>query len=156
MSLMKNYCIIPILIFILFMLVYQCSSAQDYVVTSKRDTLYGDVKSLPFGPEKKVQIQTVDKKKVLLPITQTLSCSIGGEIYHPVKNEKGYVYMKLLKEGYLSLYAYQLDNQITYDGRFLVKKDGSRLDIPNLSFKKLLSKFLSDCGDVSEKISTGE
>src|SRR5690348_5874339 len=105
---MKNYCIIPILIFILFMLVYQCAGAQDYIVTTKRDTIYGEVKSLPFGPERKVQVQTADKKKVLLPITQTLACSIDGVTYHPIRSEKGYVFMKLLKEGYLSLYAYQM------------------------------------------------
>ena len=156
---MKNFCIIPILLFILFMLVYQCTSAQDikdYVVNSKRDTIYGDVKPLLFGADKKVQVQTADKKKIVVPITQTLSFSKDGQIYQPVRSEKGYVFMKLIKEGYLSLYAYQLDNQITYDGRYLVKRDGSRLDIPNLSFKKLLAKFLSDCGDVSEKISSGE
>src|SRR6188768_3527079 len=140
---MKN-CIIPVLIFLLFMLVYQCSKAQDYVVTSKRDTIHGAVKPLLYGAEKKVQVTTSDKKKTILPITQTSSFSYDGEIYHPVRTEKGYVFMKLLKEGYLSLYAFQMENQMTYDGRYLTKKDGTKMEVPNLSFKKNVTKFVAD------------
>jgi hypothetical protein len=64
--------------------------------------------------------------------------------------------MKLLKSGYLSLYAFQLENQVTYDGLLLRKKDGATLEVPNLGFKKLMSKYLSDCEQVSEKIDNGE
>jgi hypothetical protein len=152
---MKN-CIIPVLIFLLFMLVYQCSRAQDYVVTSKRDTIHGTVKPILFGPEKKVQVITSDKKKTVLPITQTFSFSFDGEIYHPVRTEKGYVFMKLLKEGYLSLYAFQMENQMSYDGRYLLKKDGTKMEVPNLGFKKNLTKFVADCSVVADKVDSGE
>jgi hypothetical protein len=152
---MKN-CIIPVLIFLLFMLVYQCSSAQDYVVTSKRDTIHGTVKPMLYGQEKKVQVTTSDKKKTILPITQTFSFSLDGEIYHPIRTEKGYVFMKLLREGYLSLYAFQMENQMTYDGRYLIKKDGTKLEVPNLGFKKGVTKFISDCSVVAAKVDTGE
>jgi hypothetical protein len=138
------------------MLVYQCSRAQDYLVTSKRDTVAGKVKPLLFGPEKKVQITTADKKKTVYSITQTLAFSYENQVYHPVRTGKGYEYMKLRKEGYLSLYNYQLENQITYDGVYLVKKDGSTLDVPNLSFKKQLTKFLSDCSEVADRVSSGD
>lgn len=152
---MKNYCIIPLLIFLLFMLVYQCS-AQDYIVSVKRDTIRGQVKPLTFGPDKKVQVVTADKQKTTLPITQTMAFSWKGDTYHPVKTENGYVFMKLIKEGYLSLYAFQFENQMNYEGRYLVKKDGAKIEVPNLSFKKVVSKFLTDCDEVSTRIDNGE
>ena len=152
---MKNYCIIPVLIFLLFMLVYQCSG-QDYVVTSKRDTIRGDVKPLPYGAEKKVQVVTSDKQKTIFPITQTIAFFFKGETFHPVRTDKGYVFMKLLKDGYLSLYAFQLENQITYDGRYLIKRDGTKVEVPNLGFKKIISNFLADCEEVSARIEEGQ
>jgi hypothetical protein len=153
---MKNFCIIPVLIFLLLMLAYQCGHAQDYVVTVKRDTLRGTVKQLTFSPEKKVQIISADKKKTIISITQLLSFTDKGEIFHPVRNDKGYVFMKLLKSGYLSLYAFQMENQVTYDGLYLVKKDGKRVEIPNLSFKKIITRFLEDCPYVSSRVDSGD
>jgi hypothetical protein len=151
---MKSYCIVPVLIALLLMLAYECSG-QDYVVTTKNDTIRGDVKPLTYGADKKVQVVTTDKKKTVFPITQTFGYSYRGEIFHPVRNEKGYVFMKLIKPGYLSLYGYQMDNQVSYDGRYLVKKDGSRMDVPNITFKKAMTRFLQDCEAVSAKVEQG-
>ncbi len=152
---MKSYCIVPVLIALLLMLAYECSG-QDYVVTSKNDTIRGDVRALTYGPEKKVQVTTADKKKSVFAITQTFGYSIRGEVFHPVRNEKGYVFMKLIKPGYLSLYGFQMENQMNYDGRYLVKKDGARLEVPNITFKKAMTKFLDDCEEVSKRIDVGE
>lgn len=153
---MKSFSIVHILLFILFMLVYQCTQAQDYVVTIKGDTLYGEVKPLSFGPDKKVQIAAADKKKIIYSLFQVRSYSYKSEIYHPVKNDRGYTFMKLIKPGYLSLYAFQLENQLNYDSYFLLKKDGARLEVPNLTFKKVMTKFLEDCTVVKEKLQSGE
>ena len=153
---MKNFCVIHILLFILLMLVYQCANAQDYIVTPVGDTIKGEVKPITFGPEKKVQVTTSDKKKTLYSIFQIRSFSFKNEIFHPVKGEKGYVFMKLLKPGYLSLYGFQLENQVTYDGLYLRKKDGTGIEVPNLTFKKQMTKFLSECEDVTARIDKGE
>lgn len=153
---MKNLCFIHILLFLLMMLIYQCAGAQDYIITTKGDSISGEVKPLSFGVEKKVQVTTPEGKKSVFSILQTKTFRYKDEIYQPVKGEKNYVFMKLLKPGYLSLYAFQQENQVTYDGRYMVKKDGSRLEVPNLSFKKLMSKFLSECPDVVAKIDAGE
>jgi hypothetical protein len=152
---MKNFCVIHILLFILLMLVYQCTKAQDYVITSKGDTLEGDVKPLTYGPEKKVQVTTAGKKNVL-SIFQTRAYTYKGDKFEPVKNDKGYVFMKVIKSGYLSLYAFQQENQTTFDGLYLVKKDGSKMEVPNLSFKKMMNRFLEDCPQVKAKIESGE
>jgi hypothetical protein len=153
---MKNFAVIHILLFLLFLLVYQLAGAQDYLVTSHGDSLTGEVRPLLYGPEKKVQIVSADRDKTTYSLFQVREFSSEGEIYQPVKGEAGYVFMKLLKPGYLSLYAYQLDNQTRFDGLFLRKMDGQSLAVPNLGFKKFMSKFLDDCPVVAEKIKDGE
>lgn len=153
---MKNFCVIHILLFVLTMLVYQCANAQDYLVTTKGDTLQGEVKPLSYGPEKKVQIITADKKKTTYSIFQTRAFRFKEEMYQPVRGDRGYVFMKLIKPGYLSLYAFQPDNQVSFDGLYLQKKDGSGMEVPNLSFKKQMTRFLAECENVASRIESGE
>ena len=153
---MKNFTIIHILLFLLLMIVYQCAGAQDYVVTTKGDTIYGDIRPVTYGVERKVQVIGANKKKVTYPIVQTQGFVLKGETYSPIRTNQGYVFMKLVKPGYLSLYAFQLENQATYDGQYLVKKDGSGMEVPNLSFKKSIAKFLEDDQELSSKILQGE
>src|SRR5690242_6588593 len=109
--------IVQFLLFIILMIAYTCSSAQDYVVTSSGDTLKGTLKVLNLSSEKKVQITDAQKKKTMVSLFKMRSFFYKGETYHPVKGEKAYQFMKLMKEGYLSLYAFQLENQASYDGR---------------------------------------
>lgn len=153
---MKNFTVLHILLLLLLMLAYQCTKAQDYIVTLKNDTTKGRVKILAFGPEKKVQIVTVDKKKSTFSILEIRALSFKNEKYVPVKAASGYVFMKALREGYLSLYAFQLPNQVTYDGLFLQKRDGNGMEVPNLGFKKIMTKYLQDCEAVTAKIESGE
>jgi len=152
---MKNLTIIHILLFLLLMLVYHCTSAQDFLVTTKGDTLRGNLKML-YGTEKRVQIADRNKKKTVVSLFQTSSFVLDGETYKPVKGPTGYAFMKLLKSGYLSLYAYQLENQTLYDGRLLVKRDGTFKEVPNLGFKKVLKEYLEDCTEIPAKIEQGE
>ncbi len=153
---MKNFCVIHILLFILLMLVYKCACAQDYILTTRGDSLTGEIKPLLYGKEKKVQVTLSDKKKTTLSLFEIRAYSQAGETFHPVKGENGYVFMKLIKAGYLSLYAFQLDDQIRYDGLFLMKLDGDRIEVPNLGFKKFIAKFLDDCQEVTDKIMKGD
>lgn len=153
---MKNFCIVHILLFFLLMMVNQCAAAQDYLLTTRGDSLTGEIKPLLFGPEKRVQITFPDKKKTTLSLFEIRSYSQAGETFHPVKGVDGYVFMKLIQAGYLSLYAFQLENQIRYDGLFLTKMDGKTMEVPNLGFKKFIAKFLDDCPAVSDRIKTGD
>jgi hypothetical protein len=152
---MKTFNVIHILLFVLMMLVYQCVKAQDYILTSKGDTLRGETKPISFGAEKKVQL-IADNKKTIHPIFKVREFTYRGDRYQPVKGVTGYSFMKVIKSGYLSLYSFQLDNQVTYDGQFLTKKDGSGIEVPNLAFKKTMSHFLEDCASVSDKIKSGD
>jgi hypothetical protein len=153
---MRHYTIVHILLFLVFLLVYQCAQAQDYILTSKGDSLAGEVKPFTFSADKKVQVISQDKKKSTFSIFQVREFVLKGEHYEPVKFNGTYAFMKLLSKGYLSLYAFQLENQLSYEGRYLLKRDGKGLEVPNLSFKKLMAKFLEDCSVVSKKIGSGE
>jgi len=130
--------------------------AQDYVVTTKGDTLRGEVRPQNFGANSKVQVKDNEKNKSSFTLFQVKAFSFKGETFQPVKGPNGYCFMKLQKGGYLSLYTFQLLNQTTYDGYFLSKLDGSGIEVPNLGFKKAMTSFLSECTAVTEKIDKGD
>lgn len=155
---------LQILIILLFVLGYSAASAQsDYVVTIQGDTLRGKVKlSTSSGVKytashdaKYVQLIAENGTKSIHEVLQTIAFRINDDIYHTILYDPGYMFMKLIKPGYLSLYAYQMENQTTWDGRYLVKKDGSLLDVPNIGFKKKVPTFLADCQTVVKEIESG-
>ena len=152
---MKYFAPSSLICSLLLMLGSQSAIGQDYVLTTRGDSLTGKVRALHFGPDKKVQI-TSDKQKTSLSLFQVREFSSDGEVYHPIKSEKGYVFMKLLQPGYLSLYAFQIENQARFDGLFLKKADGANMVVPNLGFKKYVSQFLEDCPDVVSRIEEGD
>lgn len=154
---MRSVKMVPILLMLICLLTYQVTTGQsDYVVTSKGDTIMGKVKYLNYGVEQKVQVATTDGKKNVYSILQTLAFSQENDVYNPVRTLQGYTYMKVLKTGYLSFYAFQLPDQTRWDGRYLLKKDGTGMEVPNINFKKLISRFLSDCEDVANRVAAGE
>jgi hypothetical protein len=141
---------------VLFLLPSFGTVAQDYVLTTRGDSLTGETKPLLYGPEKKVQLISADKNKTVLSLFEVREYSYEGDVFHPVKGETGYVFMKLIHPGYLSLYAFQPENQVRYDNLLLKKIDGGQTVVPNMGFKKYISKFLEDCPAVSERIKEGE
>lgn len=134
------------------MLAYQCAAAQsDYLVTTRGDTVRGEFKLMFYTPEKQVQVKN-GKEKTTYSILETKTFSYENEIYRPVKGPNGYTFMKVIKDGYLSLMAFQMDKANAYDGRYLTKADGSGMEVPNLGFKKNMARFLEDCEAVNTKI----
>lgn len=129
--------------------------AQDYIVTTKSDTLRGEIRILSYDRVDRVQLGS-GKNKQVFPAFQVLSVRIDGQLYKPSRHETTVQLMKVLKGGYLSLYAYRMNNQTTYDGRYLVKMDGSSMELPNLTFKKSVSFYLEDCSSISERVKQGE
>jgi hypothetical protein len=117
---------------------------QEYVVTTKGDTLKGEVKLLTYDRLDRAQV-TINKTKTLLSALQVKSVFEKGQFYRTVQIENSIQFMKILKDGYLSLLAFRLPGVGAYDGRYLSKKDGSGMEVPNLGFKKLISNYLSDC-----------
>jgi hypothetical protein len=153
---MRTFSFVHILLLLVFLLAYQCTQAQDYAVTVRGDTLRGDVKLINYGSDKKVQIQTEGKKREVVPLIQTRMVFFDGEVYKPQKGPNGYAYMKVVRDGFLSIYAFQQNNQVTYDGMLLAKRDGSSMEVPNLNFKKAMKRFLEDCPALAHKLETGD
>jgi hypothetical protein len=89
-------------------------------------------------------------------IFQVRQYRFQDETFVPVKGPDGYTFMRLEKAGYLSLYSYQLPNQVTFEGSYLMRRDGKGMDVPNISFKKAMKSFLKDCPTVVERIDKGE
>jgi hypothetical protein len=126
--------------------------AQDFFVTLQGDTIRGEIKPLTYGTERKVQVTEPGKKKVIYPFFKVKAYSLDGDIYQPVKGPYGYTFMKLITSGYLSILSFQAENQTTYDGLWLLKKDGDGIEVPNLTFEKSMKKFLDDCPAIVKKL----
>lgn len=128
---------------------------SDYIVTAKGDTLRGKIKILVYDKLDRVQLTTAEKRKIYTAL-EARTVSLKNEIYHTVNSESGIVYMKLMKGGFVSLYGFRLPGQLNYDGRFLVKKNGTSLELPNLAFRKAMAEFLNECEDIKVKIKNGD
>lgn len=160
---MRKNSMLKILMIILFVAGYMAGSAQDYVVTIKGDTLQGKVKYFngtgvryAGANSKYIQLIPHEGKKRTFQVLDAIAFKMNDEIYYTIKFQEGYSFMKVLHPGYLTLYAYQLENQTTWDGRYFVKRDGSMIDVPNLGFKKRVAQYLADCPDVVKKIEAGD
>ena len=143
-------------LFIILILIQFAALAQsDYLITLKSDTVKGDLRILSYDQLDRVQVSNNSKKEMFKAL-DILTLNIGNEFYKPVQIEKSIRLMKIIKTGYLSLYAYRIDNQVTYDGRYLVKLNGDVMEMPNLGFKKIMASFLEDCSELSEKLKKGD
>ncbi len=152
---MKNLSFIHILLLILMLLVYHCTSAQDYVLTVTGDTLRGTVKPV-YGDQPRVQLSVEGEKKKIFTVTQVREFNYKDQIYRPVSGTGRINFMKLVKPGYLSLYAFQQPGQTSFDSYWLLKRDGEGMEVPNLTFKHVMKKFVDDCPEVSARIESGE
>jgi hypothetical protein len=154
---MKKVTMVQVLFILVCLIGYGITCAQsDYIVDLKGDTLRGKVKYMNFTTDKKIQFTNAEGKKSTYTIIQARAFSMDGEVYHPVRTANGYNYMKLVKGGYLSMYYFQLPNQVTWNGTYLLKKDGNGMEMPTLTFKKQMTKFLSECTAVTSRITLGE
>ncbi|GCC49889.1 hypothetical protein SanaruYs_01030 [Chryseotalea sanaruensis] len=151
---MKHLFTYPLLT--LFILLCNSATAQDYLITAKGDTLNGQVKIFVNGLDKRVQVSQPNKKKITYTILQVRGFVLEKEFYRPVKFADTYVFMKLLKQGYLSLYAFQMNGQLSYDGQYLLKMDGQGMEVPNLGFKRNMTRFLSECSELAAQIEEGK
>lgn len=145
------------LVILLFALATAPVEAQtSYIVTLKGDTIRGEIKL--SNDLNGVQLKSLapDGKKVSFTAVQIRTVFVDGEFYNPQRYEHAYPFMKLLKLGYLSLYAFREPNQTSFDGRLLVKRDGTSVEVPNMMFKRVMSNFLNDCPELTRKIKDGE
>lgn len=144
------------LITALLVLCFIAANGQNMLITIKGDTISGKIRPISTAIDKKVSVTTADDKKQSFSMFQIRAYFIDGEKFIPVKMTEGYTYMKVVKEGYLSLLASKGPNQGGYNDSYLLKKDGAGMTVPNLGFKKHVSRFLSDVQEVSQRVEGGE
>ena len=130
------------------------TAQKDYAVLTKGDTIKGDLKIYSFDNLDRLQINSNGKKSTFTAL-QVKSFRKEGLTYQPVKHDNTFRFMKLIKAGYLSLYAFSASGQGSLDALYLLKKDGTGMEVPNLSFKKLISKYLGDCEEMQSRIEKG-
>ncbi len=142
--------------FLIFISLSHFAFAQtDYVIRLSGDTIKGSLKIIDYEQLERVQIKT-DKGKTVLTGLEVRCLRKNNDLYRPVRFENTVRFMKVLIDGYLSLHAFNSLNQNSWDGRYLTKLDGTGMEIPNLTFKKSLGNYLSDCGDIKKRIENGE
>jgi hypothetical protein len=129
--------------------------AQAYLVTVKGDTVRGNIKIHSYDQMDRVSIN-VDGKKTNFTAVQVRNVFYDSAKFVPVRRDNSIRFMRVLESGYLTLYAYRLENQVTYDGRFLAKMNGEQLEVPNIGFKRILAAFLEDCESTSGKVKQGD
>jgi len=139
----------------LMILPFLAGAQTDFVVKLSGDTLKGTVKIIGHDQIERVQI-TGGGAKTTFTGLQVRSVGIDKQVFKALKYENTVRFMRVIKSGYLSLYAFNLENQNTWNDQFLAKLDGTGLEVPNLSFKKILGKYLSDCPDVKNRIDLGD
>ncbi len=135
---------------------------QSYVVTVKGDTIYH---SSEYGKPEINYSHTVSSMgsidyveiregfpKKSYNAMQAKTVFIEGDIYHSIYYDDAFRFLKLIQDGYVSIYGYRIERQMEYNGRLLVKADGSMFDVPNLQFRKGLQKYFQDCEDVVTKL----
>ncbi len=125
--------------------------AQDYLVTTKRDTLRGRLSISSFPTMDKVVV-SVDKKKTEYPGTSVHVLVLDSQVYRPVRTSDAYRLMRLSRAGMVSLYYGRQSPGTPYNVPFVVKKSGEAMEVTSLRFKKSMASFLDDCSSMKNKI----
>ena len=147
--------LIPVLVGIGFAHPAIAQDGDGYLVTLKGDTVRGNLHILSYDLMDRVTVKGDGKKKNFTAV-EVRTVFMDSSQYVAVQFENTIRLMKVIKSGYLSLYAFKLENQHSFDGRLLVKMNGAKLEVPNIQFKKLLADFLEDCEQTYEKVKKGE
>jgi hypothetical protein len=64
--------------------------------------------------------------------------------------------MKVIRTGFMSLYAFRMPNQMAYDGRLIVKLGTLPQEVPNLGFKRFIGALVEDCPVVADRVKSGD
>lgn len=139
----------------LFVFTIAFSQDSDYIITLKFDTIRGEAKVLSYDLIDRVQL-TFNKKKTSYTALQIRRAVVKGEEYAPVKLENAIRMMKIIRSGFVSLYAHRAAGQPGYDTRIIQRVGQNAMEVPNLGFKKIIAETVSDCPEVADKVRSGD
>tara|TARA_R110000796_G_scaffold252627_1_gene388926 strand:- start:7274 stop:8056 length:783 start_codon:yes stop_codon:yes gene_type:complete len=135
------------------------ATGQDILTKLSGETMTGDVQLLansdgmPYAVVKNGR----DKETVELFSIKDISIPEFGLI-KPIKIGEQYRFGLIVSEDYLSVYKYSTSNRMDDFGMIALQKfGGAAFALPGIvGFKKLMSDYLSDCPEVSDKIDEKE
>lgn len=154
---MKKICCLVVGLFMCLLSAY--SQNDDFAVMIKGDTIRGKMSIIDSPLNGHSLVVKANKKRQSYPSYRVAELTKRGEMYHVNKIEGKYQFIKLIHQGFLSLYKYSPIDQNSsqlFQSSILIRKDGEMQPVPNLGFKKQMSTFLSDCESLSEKIINGD
>lgn len=140
---------------LLLSLVYVPVQAQDYLVTTRKDTLRGKLSLMSFEKVDKAML-SVNKKKTDYPAYSVLFIYMDSTKYVPVRTVDAFRFMKLSKSGMVSLCFARQSAGTPYNIPYLVKKSGESMEVNALRFKRTISNFLAECSWLKDKIEEEE
>jgi len=139
--------------FFLFLAVITFSSyGQNFLITNKMDTLYGDISFDHSSND--LSLKNEIDKYTLKPY-QINSIYYKNDIYKPIVYNKTRVFAKEVIKGNLNLYLIRPEDGYEFSTEILLKTNGDIIEIPRIGFKKYVSDFLVECTDLASKIKDG-
>lgn len=127
--------------------------AQDFLVTTKKDTLRGKITIGSYTTsDRAVLTAEADKKKTEYQAYTVLSVRIDTFTYIPVRTPDAFRFMRVAKGGFVSLCFSRQAPGTPYNIPFLVKSSGEAMEVSALRFKRTVARFLSECATVRQKI----
>jgi hypothetical protein len=132
--------------------------AQDYLVTTKMDTIMGKLSISSYPTMDKVLVSQPQKKKVEYPCPYIYSIFLDSAFYQTVRVPEAYRIMRIGKTGPVSLCYARQSAGSPFDIPYLVKRTGESMQITAIRFRKSITTFLNDCprvGDIIEKEQLG-
>lgn len=127
--------------------------AQDYLVTTKKDTLRGKITISSYTTSDRAMLTVeADRKKTEYQAYTVLSVRIDTSTYIPVRTPDAFRFMKLKKGGLVSLCFARQAPGTPFNVPYLVKVSGEAMEVNALRFKRTVSRFLAECTTVAQKI----
>lgn len=135
---------------------YAQTKSPDFILPVAGDTIHGDVKYTYYDHNEGLVILN-NNGRVVLDIAKVLLAQFGGHLYRTVYLHDHYTLMQIIKQGYLTKYLYRSDpSSSLFDAYYIARPDGTGIEVPNISFRKRLAEFLSDCPEVSRGLDKKE
>lgn len=125
--------------------------AQDYLVTTRMDTLRGKITIQTHATADRASL-VIEKKKTEYQAYGVLAVCIDTTTYVPVRTKDAFRFMRLKKKGMVSLCYAQQSPGTPYNVPYLVKISGESMEVTALRFRKTVSVFLGECATVTQKI----
>ena len=135
---------------------------EGYIVTNKNDTLYGRVSDRKTGAFSKIYTKVRFKGKGLkkrFSPKKILGYKSGSEIFRSMFLDGEKAFFKVISEGYVSHYVYELQEQgeqLVQEVDYLQKKGNDNLIRATQGLFGLKRKrhvlFFNDCPELAEKI----